>query len=71
VRRARSSFGRLACDLIAPALRVPLLGQLGQHGVDVGLRALTRNQPVGHRPENPDYMYNSGKNVWAKEFRER
>ena len=28
-------------------------------------------QPVGHRPENPDYMYNSGKNVWAKEFRER
>src|SRR5439155_16764589 len=28
-------------------------------------------QPVGHRPENPDYMYNSGKSVWAKEFRER
>src|SRR5437016_6301128 len=28
-------------------------------------------QPVGHRPGNPDYMYNSGKNVWAKEFRER
>jgi pimeloyl-ACP methyl ester carboxylesterase len=25
-------------------------------------------QPVGHRPDNPDYMYNSGKNVWAKEF---
>ena len=28
-------------------------------------------QPVGHRPDNPDYMYNSGKNVWAKELRER
>jgi pimeloyl-ACP methyl ester carboxylesterase len=25
-------------------------------------------QPVGHRPDNPDYMYNSGKNVWAKDF---
>jgi hypothetical protein len=24
-----------------------------------------------HRPEQPDYMYNSGKDVWAKEFRER
>src|SRR5260370_31996828 len=28
-------------------------------------------QPVGHRPENPDVMYNSGKDVWAKEFRAR
>src|SRR4029079_10443344 len=28
------------------------------------------SQPVGHRPEQPDYMYNSGLN-WAKEFRER
>ena len=26
------------------------------------------SQPVGHRPENPDQMYNSGRNVWAKEF---
>src|SRR5579871_4643127 len=26
------------------------------------------SQPVGHRPEQPDYMYNSGKDVWAKEF---
>ena len=25
-------------------------------------------QPVGHRPENPDYMYNSGRNVWAPEL---
>src|SRR6202048_1409940 len=27
--------------------------------------------PVGHRPEQPDYMFNSGRDVWAKEFRER
>ena len=25
-------------------------------------------QPVGHRPENPDVMYNSGVNVWAPEL---
>src|ERR1700731_223619 len=30
-----------------------------------------RSQPVGHRPEKPDYMYESGRDVWAKEFRER
>jgi pimeloyl-ACP methyl ester carboxylesterase len=29
------------------------------------------SQPIGHRPENPDVMYNSGRDVWAKEFRER
>ena len=29
------------------------------------------SQPVGHRPEKPDYMYDSGRDVWAKEFRER
>jgi pimeloyl-ACP methyl ester carboxylesterase len=26
------------------------------------------SQPVGHKPDAPDYMYNSGKDVWAKEF---
>ncbi|MGA2945405.1 MAG: alpha/beta hydrolase [Xanthobacteraceae bacterium] len=26
------------------------------------------SQPVGHRPEQPDYMYESGRDVWAKEF---
>jgi len=26
------------------------------------------SQPVGHRPEKADYMYDSGRNVWAKEF---
>jgi pimeloyl-ACP methyl ester carboxylesterase len=25
-------------------------------------------QPVGHRPENPDVMYKSGKDVWAPEL---
>ena len=29
------------------------------------------SQPVGHRPEKPDYMYESGRNVWAKELLER
>jgi pimeloyl-ACP methyl ester carboxylesterase len=29
------------------------------------------SQPVGHRPEQPDYMFNSGRDVWAKELRER
>src|SRR5215510_2016734 len=29
------------------------------------------SQPVGHRPEQPDYMFNAGRDVWAKDFRER
>jgi pimeloyl-ACP methyl ester carboxylesterase len=29
------------------------------------------SQPVGHRPEQPDYMFNAGRDVWAKELRER
>ena len=29
------------------------------------------SQPIGHRPENPDVMYNSGRDVWSKELRER
>ena len=33
--------------------------------------ATVLSQPVGHRPEQPDCMYNSGKGVWAKEFRDR
>ena len=28
-------------------------------------------QPVGHRPEKPDHMYNGGRDVWAKDFRAR
>ncbi len=30
--------------------------------------AAVLSQPVGHKPDHPDYMYDSGKNVWAKEF---
>ena len=29
------------------------------------------SQPIGHRPESPDVMYDSSRDVWAKEFRER
>lgn len=28
-------------------------------------------QPVGHNPEFPDAMYDSGQNIWAPAFRER
>src|SRR5262249_36257380 len=27
------------------------------------------SQPVGHHPDKPDYMYDSGRDVWAKELR--
>lgn len=30
--------------------------------------AAVLSQPVGHRPDKPDYMYFSGRDVWAKEF---
>jgi pimeloyl-ACP methyl ester carboxylesterase len=30
--------------------------------------AAVLSQPIGHRPENPDVMYNSGRDSWAKEF---
>jgi pimeloyl-ACP methyl ester carboxylesterase len=49
----------------------------GPFGMKLMQRAPTRvvaavlSQPVGHRPEQPDYMYNSGKDVWAKELRGR
>src|SRR5258705_11516261 len=29
------------------------------------------SQPIGYRPENPDVMYKSGRDGWAKEFRAR
>ena len=29
------------------------------------------SQPVGHRPDNPNVLWNSSMNGWAKEFRER
>jgi pimeloyl-ACP methyl ester carboxylesterase len=33
--------------------------------------AAVLSQPVGHHPQHPDYMYDAGKTVWAKELRER
>jgi pimeloyl-ACP methyl ester carboxylesterase len=33
--------------------------------------AAVLSQPVGHGPANPDYMYDAGRNVWAKQLRER
>ena len=29
------------------------------------------SQPIGHRPENPNVMFDLSRDVWAKEFRER
>src|SRR5437764_4790360 len=29
------------------------------------------SQPVGHKPTKPDYMYDAGKTVWARELRDR
>jgi pimeloyl-ACP methyl ester carboxylesterase len=33
--------------------------------------AAVLSQPVGHRPESPDVMYDLSRDVWGKEFRER
>jgi pimeloyl-ACP methyl ester carboxylesterase len=33
--------------------------------------AAVLSQPVGHSPAKPDYMYDAGETVWAKELRER
>jgi pimeloyl-ACP methyl ester carboxylesterase len=33
--------------------------------------AAVLSQPIGHRPENPGVMYDSGRDGWAKEFRTR
>jgi pimeloyl-ACP methyl ester carboxylesterase len=35
------------------------------------IAAALLSQPVGHRPEKPDFMYDSSRDVWAKELRER
>jgi pimeloyl-ACP methyl ester carboxylesterase len=35
------------------------------------IAAAILSQPVGHGPANPDYMYDAGKTVWARELRER
>jgi pimeloyl-ACP methyl ester carboxylesterase len=33
--------------------------------------AAVLSQPVGHKPDKPDYMYDAGTTVWGKELRER
>jgi pimeloyl-ACP methyl ester carboxylesterase len=33
--------------------------------------AAVLSQPIGHRPESPDVMYDLSRDVWAKEFRTR
>ena len=33
--------------------------------------AAVLSQPVGHNPQQPDYMYDAGRNAWAKALRER
>jgi pimeloyl-ACP methyl ester carboxylesterase len=33
--------------------------------------AAVLSQPIGHRPESPNVMYDLSRDVWAKEFRER
>src|SRR5215831_3386218 len=33
------------------------------------IAAAVLSQPIGHRPEKPDVMYNSGRDMWAPEFR--
>ena len=33
--------------------------------------AAVLSQPVGHNPKKPDYMYDAGTTVWAKQLRER
>jgi len=33
--------------------------------------AAVLSQPIGHRPEKPNVMYDSGRDVWAPEFRKR
>src|SRR6267154_2570832 len=35
------------------------------------IAAAVLSQPVGHKPEKPDYMYDAGTTVWGKELRER
>ena len=35
------------------------------------IAAAILSQPVGHKPTKPDYMYDAGKTVWARELRER
>jgi hypothetical protein len=50
---------------------VRVLGDVADDGVAPSAMAAVLSQPVGHKPTKPDYMYDAGKTVWAKELRER
>src|ERR1043165_4990903 len=53
-------------NCIGGPFAMKLMGRAAQRGVG-GIFS----QPVGHNPAKPDYMYDAGKTVWAKELRER
>ena len=48
----------------------PFAMKLMEHAPQRVVAALL-SQPVGHRPEKSDYMYDAGRDVWAKELRTR
>src|ERR1700683_1386276 len=48
----------------------PFAMKLMERGPQRGVAAIP-TQPVGHLPDKADYMYDSGRDVWAKEFLER
>src|SRR5665213_2496250 len=48
----------------------PLLALPGG-GLNSRIAAALLSQPVGHRPEKPDVMYDLSRDVWGKNFRER
>src|ERR1700756_5243487 len=50
-------------NCIGGPFAMKLMERAPQHVV-----AALLSQPVGHKPEKPDYMYESGRDVWAKEF---
>ena len=54
------------CHRTIPGMRLPTSTRAPQR-----VTAAILSQPVGHAPAKPDYMYDAGINVWAKEVRER
>ncbi|MFM1815183.1 MAG: hypothetical protein RLZ98_1878 [Pseudomonadota bacterium] len=56
--------------LFANCIGGPFALKLLQRAPDRVVAAVV-SQPVGHRPENPDVMFNLCRDGWGKEFRER
>ncbi len=61
-------WGAFADDQLG--LMGPFAMKLMEHAPQRIVAALL-SQPVGHRPEQPDYMYDAGRDVWAKELQTR